>query len=254
MTHKDLGNLQNDVTLICIDCVNSIRALNAIKKCTAKIKFENIKLLTSLDCCYENTVKIEPITSIREYNSFCLNRLHEYVDTSHCLVIQYDGYILNENFWDDKWFEFDYIGSPFFADQRLSGRVGNGGFSLRSKKLLEICHQMYENNPIQDNEDYVICILWRELLQKKGIVFGDTENAKKFGSEQYEIISTQFGFHNKRYAIERALFELGIEDISSVYVIEKMRDDVNHLQKVVYDLDRSFPMRLWRSIRRLMPK
>ena len=65
-----------------------------------------------------------------------LQELHDHISTAHALCIQWDGYVLNAQAWDASFLDYDYIGSvwPQFGDGH---RVGNGGFSLRSKRLLE---------------------------------------------------------------------------------------------------------------------
>ena len=71
----------------------------------------------------------------------CLNDLYKYFDTKYCLVVQDDGFPINDNLGDflHKW---DYIGAPcvrniirqYIADFLLMDCL-NGGFSLRSHKL-----------------------------------------------------------------------------------------------------------------------
>jgi len=43
--------------------------------------------------------------------------------------------------WNDKFLDYDYIGAPWSQQNQwvesYDARVGNGGFSLRSKRLLE---------------------------------------------------------------------------------------------------------------------
>ena len=70
------------------------------------------------------------------------------------LVIQDDGHIVNPSLWDEEFLKYDYIGLPWpFEDSWIEkqlkeqrpiirkvypkNRVGNGGFSLRSRKFLE---------------------------------------------------------------------------------------------------------------------
>ena len=37
----------------------------------------------------------------------------EHIQTSHCLLIQSDGFVLFPDKWDDSWLDYDYIGAPW---------------------------------------------------------------------------------------------------------------------------------------------
>ena len=84
-----------NVTLICVDCVNPELSLKVLEICQRKIEFGSVKLLTHLPIESEYTVKIEPLTSLIMYSVFCLTELYKYVDTTHMLIVQNDGFLLN---------------------------------------------------------------------------------------------------------------------------------------------------------------
>ncbi len=121
------------VTLLCVDCVNVDRAINVVEKCKSVCDFGAIKLLTSIPNEYEHSIEIPPLNSLVAYSIFMLTKSFEYIDTSHVLVVQRDGWILNPDSWKDDWLNYDYI-SPLFIQY---DRVGSGGFSLRSKRIME---------------------------------------------------------------------------------------------------------------------
>lgn len=82
---------------------------------------------------------------IREYSRFVLQDLHTYIETSHVLIVQADGFVLNPGLWNPGWLDYDYVGAPWPETLRvgkyvipLANRVGNGGFSLRSRRLLKM--------------------------------------------------------------------------------------------------------------------
>ncbi len=189
--------LENDVTLVCVDCVEIPRAIKALNHCLSLVKFKNIKFLTSIpnECAF--SVHINEICSRGEYSKFCLYDLTNYISTDYCLVVQHDGYIINDKAWSNDWFSYDYIGSPFSYNDRV---VGNGGFSLRSKRLLERCNSLYRGDPTTHDEDYAICWHWRKRLIESGMNFASLDIARKFGSEKLEEIKDQFGFHNVKYS------------------------------------------------------
>ncbi len=126
------------VTLVCIDCVDVKRALRAIDESLKQCSFERIVFLSSIENDSPYWIQCEKIESLKEYSAFCVHRLHKYIDTSHCLIIQHDGWIVNGDAWQDSWLEYDYIGgNTFWTGAGPDGKGGNGGFSLRSKRLLE---------------------------------------------------------------------------------------------------------------------
>ena len=89
-----------------------------------------------------------------------------------------DGYVLNGDAWCDGFLQYDYIGAPWLP----SGLVGNGGFSLRSRKLLKYLAA----NPFGDNphpEDNYICLRHRKSLEDAGFKFPELATALKFAFE-----------------------------------------------------------------------
>lgn len=121
------------VTLICVDCVNAEHAANVLEICKEKADFGAVKLLTNLPVKSEHRVEIIPLTTLVMYSVFMLTKIHEYIDTPNFLIVQRDGWILNPPSFKPEWLELDYIGSIFV---QFDG-VGSGGFSLRSKRIME---------------------------------------------------------------------------------------------------------------------
>lgn len=122
-----------DVTLIIVDDLNVRLAIKVMDHCKSKVDFGAVKLLTSQDVEYEHRVKIMPLKSLVAYSVFCLSKLHEYVDTNFVMICQRDGWILNPSAWRSEWYAYDFIGGLFMQ----MDRVGSGGFSLRSKRIME---------------------------------------------------------------------------------------------------------------------
>ena len=119
--------------------------------------------------------------------------LGDHFHTSHLLVVQWDGYVVNASAWTDEFLAYDYIGAPwgFHTDQH---RVGNGGFSLRSRRLFDALKD--ETISKLDPEDHAICRWYRPYLeQHHAIRFADEELAKHFSFETTYIDQLPFGFH-----------------------------------------------------------
>lgn len=126
------------VTLLCVDCVDVTRAINVIEKCKSVCNFGAVKLLTSITNDYPEWVEIMPLKSLVEYSIFMLTDSYKYIDTSHVMIVQRDGWILNPTAWKDEWLNYDYIG-PLFIQY---DHIGSGGFSLRSKSIMEAAAQI----------------------------------------------------------------------------------------------------------------
>ncbi len=84
--------------------------------------------------------------------------------------------------------------------------VGNGGFSLRSKKLLTLLSGMSESNEISEYhpEDVVVCVRLRKELESRGIVFAPEDVAGQFSFESLDDQNNykwtdQFGFHGLKW-------------------------------------------------------
>ncbi len=98
------------VTLFCADCVNAVRAVEILERCRDACDFGAVRLLTSCETDYLHAVKIPPLHSLNAYSVFMLKRAHEFVDTPHMLVVQWDGFVINPSAWDPAWLYYDYIG------------------------------------------------------------------------------------------------------------------------------------------------
>lgn len=207
----------NNITLLGIDCLDAQRLDQAMEICQRDFEFAQVKLFTSLPAAgINNAVKINPINSVEAYSDFVLFELDKYVDTDFLLLVQYDGFILNPEAWSDEFLKYDYIGSPwliadwsvkmFDVPSRLLGQriVGNGGFSLRSKKLLSLTAKLGAEKITRRNpEDMSICIYHRELMEKNGIKFAPIKLAQQFsfeseGNDNY-IWDGQFGYHGLKW-------------------------------------------------------
>jgi hypothetical protein len=136
--------------------------------------------------------RIDRLGSSSAYSRFMLGELADHVSTSHALCVQWDGFVLNGRSWDPAFLDYDYIGAPWpqFDDDH---NVGNGGFSLRSRRLLDACRQLPRH--VTQAEDVVISRLERPRLEQQGIVFAPESVARRFAFERMAAGGNEFGFH-----------------------------------------------------------
>jgi hypothetical protein len=183
------------VTLCCIDTVNAPLALRALRLSGAGIRFARTLLLADrpLDAASVEVRVIEPVASRAEYSAFVLKSLARHIDTQFVLLIQWDGYVINPAAWRGEFLLCDYIGAKWFWHQDAM-RVGNGGFSLRSRKLLVALQD--PRIVLDGNEDETIGRKFRPLLeQEHGIVFASEALADAFAFEAAYPVGKPFGFH-----------------------------------------------------------
>lgn len=173
------------------------------------IEFNSIKIFLVEDPLIDN-IEFHKINrqGISDYSKFCLHKLVNYIDTDFCLIFQDDGFVLNPDLWTDEFFLYDYIGSPwplYIGWPEEGKQVGNGGFSLRSKKLLEYSKTLV--NHTTENEDTYL-LNDRKALRDAGIKIAPLEIARKFSVENHldsdHNIENCFGFHAK-HLLEESL-------------------------------------------------
>lgn len=183
------------VTVIIVDTFNYAAAIHAIKKTLTQIKPAKTVWFTdrTFDLPDVEIRHIEPLKGKSDYSRFIIKGLAQAFETSHCLIIQHDGYVLDGSVWDNDFLNYDYIGAPWlYPDDR---NVGNGGFSLRS---LTLQTAMWQDDFIEivEPEDEIIGRLYRRYLEQKwDIRFAPEEVAHRFSYELHEPYSKTFGFH-----------------------------------------------------------
>jgi hypothetical protein len=151
------------------------------------------------------------------YNVFLLKGLLPLIKTSHIINIHYDGFCINSRYWSDEFLQWDYIGSPTSRDwlplqnTLLSHNLynitppgwynGGGGFSLRSRRLLEALQDNRIITELSDKnwercEDITIAIKYRKLLENEyGIRFAPLDVCMAFSTELLTGLNYSFGFH-----------------------------------------------------------
>jgi tetratricopeptide (TPR) repeat protein len=183
-------------TLCCIDCINHDLTIRALRTSMASCSFERVVFLT--DRFFElpgiETIQIPALNSRDAYSAFVLHALADYIETEFVLIIQWDGYVINSAAWHDEFLQHDYIGAVW-GHLTDTFRVGNGGFSLRSKKLLSACRQIaLEGETL--NEDDLVCRKHRCILEREfGIRFAPEKIAERFSFELTYPGALPFGFH-----------------------------------------------------------
>ena len=188
-------NLSN-VTLLCVETRDPELAHWAIDHCLCGAKFAKVVLLTNLQRVRQQRPDIEyvqapHIRSTKDYSDLLLTGLDQYVQGSHVLVIQWDSFVIHPELWTNDFLNYDYIGPVW--PHHPQNPVGNGGFSLRSVKLLQAIKrpEFFKRHP----EDYCICVDNRAFLEQEcGIQIAPVDLAEQFAVER-SVWHKAFGFH-----------------------------------------------------------
>lgn len=145
-------------------------------------------------------LRINDVKSQSDYSKTVFNILPNIVKDEFFLIVQWDSCIVNYSLWKEYFLNYDYIGAPWphhFPDYD----VGNGGFSLRTRKLLENFHRCMpvslESAETEEPEDLKICRSYRQTLEYHGVQFAPRHVASEFSYESGSFHES-FGFHSPR--------------------------------------------------------
>jgi Protein of unknown function (DUF5672) len=189
--------LLKEVTLVAVTSVALDATVAALHASMREAEFTEVLLFSDQAPPLDADPRIEwreiaPITSRADYSRFMLRELAVHIRTSHALCVQWDGFVLNGQAWNPEFLEFDYIGAvwPQFVDRH---NVGNGGFSLRSRRLLEASRSLPFDG--SQAEDIVVARLCRNRLEGQGLKFAPEAMARQFSYERTSPSGDEFGFH-----------------------------------------------------------
>jgi len=210
-----------DVTLCCVDCVNPDLAAFALDMSRRGAEFSRVLLLShQKPSVLPDGIEFQRLPSKMDkdgYNLFMLQMLCSYLDTTHVVTIQTDGWLLRPELFDRRWLEYDYIGAPWSKERWHAGRslVGNSGCCLRSKELLHLTAVLADEKLIRKEcrgeiyDDVVTCYVLHDKLAELGMSFADPNTAADFAIElstrHGQFIGETCGYHGRRHAPTRWL-------------------------------------------------
>jgi hypothetical protein len=213
-------NLKN-VEAICIDGTidssSEKKYRSILKGLKDKIYFKSIKYFSYNKIDPIENVKIilleKPILTRGEYSGFVMSEMPDFVEAPLVMILHPDGFPINLNIWDDEFLNYDYMGAPWGLEVGYTSQHyyhgfegGNGGFNIRSKKLMDLCKQIDVREEIKNNfhEDGFICGHLRPWLKQNGCKFAPYNLSKKFSLEtsldnHHNDVYQTFGFHGHRH-------------------------------------------------------
>jgi hypothetical protein len=201
-------DLSSSVILAAVGSTKIQETIKAIDYCHKFTKFFQTVYLTDANISeYKNIthIKTRNIPSIVDYQSFVVKEIPNIILSNnnlssfngHFLFINWDGFIVNTNSWNDQFLEYDYIGAPW---PWFNYKVGNGGFCLKSKRFLICQKELCNNYTVKHNEDVELAIVLRKQFEFMGCKYADTKIGYNFSTEYggYDNFKS-FGFHDFKY-------------------------------------------------------
>ena len=190
--------MTKDITIVAVDTYAHDLTRIAIERTLGVLPCQEVLVLSDKNIYPAGRwVDINPI-GIEEYSKIMLKHLWPFIRTEHILVIQYDGMAIDANNWTDDFLNYDYIGASWpWAHHPPGFKVGNGGFSLRSRRLLNMLKskEVVEDVKYPHYEDLYIGVHYKQHLTEQGAVIADVAVANKFSTEFPPGKKDTFGFH-----------------------------------------------------------
>ncbi len=190
--------MSKGVSLVIADTESYVLANNAIDQCSQRFHFDEILIFTDKPEYWPQyrSIRINRIESIEDYNHLMISVVPFHISTQFFMVAQFDGFILNGAAFLEEFYKYDYIGAPWPASAYPHFRVGNGGFSWRSKRLALAAASMASFRDAMDSEDAFIGRVIRVALENRHQCKFASENvASHFSYEMVMPPDSVFGFH-----------------------------------------------------------
>ena len=157
-----------------------------------------------------------PKMDLDNFNIFVNRIVPEFIKTDYAMQVHEDGFILEPDLWHPDFLKYDYIGAPW-----RDGVVGNQGFALESKKLLQAKAKLPFSERLPkpyDGQnhfpsDVFICRTHRAALESDGVRFAPRDLAMRFSTEQIGQNFRSFGFHGR--AINPTSYRIGWNKIAA---------------------------------------
>jgi len=157
-------------------------------------------------------VETGPILSKETYSYWMLKECYKHFDTEFVMIVQRDGYVVNPESWTDEFLNYDYIGAPWPSGFNAPevNRVGNGGFSIRSKRLMTFMSHT-DFFPDRYMPEDVTISSQHKLWSLIGFMVAPVELAARFSLEwlcpEHVEPEKTFGFHDKHTPFTKVYLE-----------------------------------------------
>lgn len=222
------------LSISCVDTLNYSATLRALRSTLANTPAQSVYWLSDQPCPETlpvpvHWVRIKRFSPDRHvynhwYSYACLRVMPAVVDSDWNIVIHHDGFAVNGSAWTDQFYQYDYIGAPWLWWPE-GENVGNGGFTLRSRRLYDALVDWEPSYLTEDwpdlpdryrfrdrsghvtlCEDNLLAGPYRRVLEQQyQIKYAPVELAHRFSIEGQESYSSPWfkqslGFHGRETA------------------------------------------------------
>jgi hypothetical protein len=203
------------VTLLFVETRAHGITQRVIEDCISKANFGDILLYTDQPALFDLPgARIIPCIDFpnkRKAGEFYYAAAMHEVNTEFALMLEWDAGIFDATKWLPEFFEYDYIGAPWVCRPGEVFDVGNGGFTLMSKRLGQRLIMDRRLHPVYTDMD--VSRPARARLEPLGFKWPKRDLASCFSWELGQRNPNHFGFHGaftwpvvleKEEVIERA--------------------------------------------------
>lgn len=194
------------VTLVMVETREHKLALMAIEECLDKADFGDVLIITDRPLefasltqshnCHPQFKVVDDWPDKLGWSRSWWFDVPQLLRTAFTLNIQWDSWIWDPTQWTDQFYDYDYIGAPWWYNDGMN--VGNGGFSWVSTRLKRYVYAHRDTYPcVVPSDDDLLCRKYRIGLEQHGFIWAPERLAHRFAFECCRPTSTSrhFGFH-----------------------------------------------------------
>lgn len=137
--------------------------------------------------------KVPDFPNKEEAGRFYYSAAMAKVETDFALMLEWDAGIFDASKWRSEFFNYDYIGAPWVRPIGDPHDVGNGGFTLMSKRLGHFVCQNRQRYPV--TTDWNFCRDQRRNFERHGFKWPNAALASYFAWELGPRNYDHFGYH-----------------------------------------------------------
>ena len=185
-----------EVTLVCVQPRVPALGVATLQHCMRDIDFAQVLLFTDPNALKQAPEGIElkglRLESSTAHAEFMLRGLVHYLQTSHVLIVQWNGFVLDAKQWDPAFQLYDHVcasvepGTSTQAARQIS-------FSLQSRRLLQAMQD--PAMVIRAPENHCLLHLNRQRLEQvHDVRFAPVDLARRFSFDQMRPDGATLGF------------------------------------------------------------
>lgn len=189
----DLSN----VTLLFVETRAHDITKRVIEDCLTKVSFKDVLIYSDqperIQIPGARYERVHDFPNKREAGQFYYSAAMGRVETDFALMMEWDAGIFDVSKWQPQFLGYDYIGAPWNTNDYM--KVGNGGFTLMSKRLGHFLCAHRAEFPVCT--DWDICRNRRPQLEKlaENFTWAPYELAQDFSWELCPRSPDTFGWH-----------------------------------------------------------